>query len=255
MPLTPFQARTAVAAFLLASMGVAANLLMLQTPGPSSKAGAAASLAMDAERLRRLSMEAAQEENGGKPLVPAVINAPPKRPPVQATRAGRFSPSAGAMIDTSAPDSNPIATRTATISGVQTELTRRGYQPGAIDGAVGLVTRAAILAYENDNGLPLSAEPSPELLAHLRHGTSAPGLAVGFDGEAKAPSREAESVTRAVQQSLHHLGYLSSTADGRISEETARAIREFEMDSGMIPTGRISAPLVNQLAKRLNRRS
>ena len=259
MPLSPFQARTVVAAFLLASAGVAANLLALQTSGStgqsSSASGAAANLAMDAERLRRMSLEAAQESDPGKPIVPAVINQriPANQP--RPTRTGSFSPSSAAMLETSPLATDPVAARTATVSGVQAELARRGYQPGSIDGAAGLVTRAAVLAYENDNGLPLSADPSPELLAHLRHGTAAPGLAIGLDGEARPPSSHAEVVTRSVQQSLRQLGYLASGADGQISEGTIRAIREFEMDSGMIPTGRISAPLVNQLAKRLNRKS
>ncbi len=261
MSLSPFQARTALAVFLLASGGVAANLLVLQPARhgeqQSAKARAAASMAMDAERLKRMSIEAVREADPSRPAVPDIINTPGATiaPAPASTRTGTFSPSAAVILDASTPGVDPVAARTATVLSVQKELTRRGYQPGAIDGAVGLVTRAAILAYENDNGLPLSAEPSPELLAHLRHGTAAPGIAIGLDGQAKQPSDHAESVIRSVQQSLRHLGYLARKADGRAEEATIRAIREFEMDSGLVPTGRISAPLVNQLAKRLNRKS
>ena len=36
-------------------------------------------------------------------------------------------------------------------------------------------------------------------------------------------------------------------ADGRLTAETERAIREFELDRGMVPRGRICAELVRQL--------
>jgi peptidoglycan hydrolase-like protein with peptidoglycan-binding domain len=106
------------------------------------------------------------------------------------------------------------------------------------------------MAYEHDQGLPLTAEPSPEVLAHLRHGTSAPGAAIGLQPGAPQPASHAEQVIRSVQLALGQLGYLAAAPDGFVSEQTIRAIREFEMDSGLVPTGRISGPLVARLTKR-----
>ncbi len=47
---------------------------------------------------------------------------------------------------------------------MQRELQIRGYETGARDGVAGVMTRGAIMAYEHDHGLPLTARPSQELL-------------------------------------------------------------------------------------------
>jgi peptidoglycan hydrolase-like protein with peptidoglycan-binding domain len=254
MALSPFQARLALAAFLAIAGGVAANLLVMQSrhpaPAQARSGSARGSLATDGERLRRL-VEDAVGADTQKPVAPAILNAPqpPRRP---AERLGGFSPSSAELVRAAMPDVDPLEARKATIRAVQTELTQRGYSPGAADGATGLVTRAAVLAYEYDQGLPLTADPSPEVLAHLRHGSSAPGMAIGLNGEATPAAGQAEAVISWVQQALHQLGYLGRKPDGQNNEETIRAIREFEMDTGMIPTGRVSAPLVVRLAKRAN---
>lgn len=52
---------------------------------------------------------------------------------------------------------------------IQEKLTMLGYDPGPVDGAVGSQTRAAIMQYESDNGLPQRGQVSKALLAHM-HG-------------------------------------------------------------------------------------
>lgn len=44
------------------------------------------------------------------------------------------------------------------IASVQTELLRRGYNPGGVDGEFGPATRGALLDYQQDNGLPVTGE-------------------------------------------------------------------------------------------------
>lgn len=51
---------------------------------------------------------------------------------------------------------------------VQEELAARGYYRGPLDGVAGRGTRAAILKYEQDNGLPRTGEVSLALVNHLR---------------------------------------------------------------------------------------
>jgi len=51
---------------------------------------------------------------------------------------------------------------------VQTALAARGYEVGPADGHAGPMTRAAILAFERDQGLPATATPSDAILAALR---------------------------------------------------------------------------------------
>ena len=52
-------------------------------------------------------------------------------------------------------------------------------------------------------------------------------------------------------RSLGRLGYQPGRADGRLTPETIRSIREFEMDNGLIPSGRVSADLVTALDRKL----
>jgi peptidoglycan hydrolase-like protein with peptidoglycan-binding domain len=253
VPISPFVARSALVAFAAIGAGVATNLLYLQdgARGPASGRTAAQhnTLQSDAERLRKMALEAAglPDPSQGEPsrATPALPAAGP------AVRIGSFAPSAGSIGLSAMPGLDAGEARRATVRSIQGELHRRGYAPGTADGSVGLVTRAAVMAYEHDQGLPLTADPSPEILAHLRHGTSAPGAAIGLDGLPTPPAGHAEQVIRSVQTSLSRLGYLGRVTDSATPEQTLRAIREFEMDNGMVPSGRISAPLVVKLAKQL----
>ena len=57
------------------------------------------------------------------------------------------------------------ANRAELTKGVQRELANINYEPGPADGILGQVTRAAIFAYEYDNGMVLTAQPSDQLLS------------------------------------------------------------------------------------------
>lgn len=262
MPLSPFSARLALVAFLAIWGAVGTNLLVMQAPRTHIAEARIAEARVtetkvepwqipglvDADQLGRKALEAligshiAREAPGTRPSAK-----PPSAP--EGKRVGSFSPSSGSFSPVVLPGGDPKEVQKATVRSVQTELTRRGYEPGSTDGMAGLVTRAAVMAYEHDQGLPLTAEPSPEVLAHLRHGTSAPGAAIGLQPGASQPTSHAEQVIRAVQEALGQLGYLAAEPDGFVSDQTIRAIREFEMDSGLVPTGRISGPLVARLAR------
>jgi lytic murein transglycosylase len=50
---------------------------------------------------------------------------------------------------------------------LQTRLTAKGYDTGGTSGVIGPKSRAAIRAYQTDNGLPVTGTPSPDLLARL----------------------------------------------------------------------------------------
>lgn len=55
----------------------------------------------------------------------------------------------------------------AVIASVQAELQRRGYDPGSVDGEYGPATREALLAYQEDNGLPVTGEIDQATLESL----------------------------------------------------------------------------------------
>jgi peptidoglycan hydrolase-like protein with peptidoglycan-binding domain len=128
---------------------------------------------------------------------------------------------------------------------VQRELKVRGYETGAVDGAASPVTRAAIMGFEFDHGLPLTGRPNQELLKYILLGGARPKAA----RPSAAPTAEAEGVIRSVQTSLSRLGYKPGRIDGRLTPGTARAIREFEVDQSLPESGRISGPLVARLER------
>lgn len=58
-------------------------------------------------------------------------------------------------------------TDTALVRKIQASLVERGYDPGPVDGRSGPRTRAAIGAYQRDNGLLVDSTPTEELAKHL----------------------------------------------------------------------------------------
>jgi hypothetical protein len=67
-----------------------------------------------------------------------------------------------------APGTTVYATRgindDATVAAVQRRLARGGYYHGSVDGVIGPGTRAAIRAFERNNGLPVDGLIDPQLL-------------------------------------------------------------------------------------------
>jgi hypothetical protein len=137
----------------------------------------------------------------------------------------------------------PAAAPAARVREVQAALAARGYEPGPADGDAGPMTRAAILAFEHDHGLPATAEASDALLAVLR----APGQPVTGGARWHRPTEAATSVVKTVQQHLIAAGYLKGQPSGVPDAPTIAAIRAFEAAHRLAPTGRISAPLLARL--------
>jgi Putative peptidoglycan binding domain len=136
---------------------------------------------------------------------------------------------------------------------VQKELLSRGYGPIVANGIIGPLSRAAIMAYEYDNALPVTGEATEILLKRMREGSPA-NRQLGPEAR-KIRSPEAEQVVRTVQHSLTTLGYEPGRINGRMVDETERAIRAFEAANGMQSTGRVSAELFSLLARAMGARS
>lgn len=253
--MSPGQARAAFSAFVALSGGIVFNALYLQNdPSAIAAAKAAAERAAakaELQRVRRLSIDAGERKKARRRVTRRTAAAKRARHGASKAKlrrtaelrqdAGRVNvPAAGSGLDRR-PQSDIV-------SAVQRELSERGYKPGAVDGLPGLMTRAAIMAFENDHAMALTGEPTEALFRRILFGATdaSAGETAGLPAGA-TPS--AEQVIRTVQQSLIGLGYHNGRADGSVGERTRRAIREFEMDHGMIPTGRISGHLVAQLAK------
>lgn len=133
------------------------------------------------------------------------------------------------------------------VRGVQKNLTARGYEPGQSDGIPGLVTRAAVMAYEFDNGLAMTAEPSREIMKHMLIGASA--QPAGGRRVPEVRGTQATAIVRWVARQLSGLGYKAGPGDGAMGADLVEAIRAYEAAQKLPVTGRVSAPLVARLMK------
>jgi peptidoglycan hydrolase-like protein with peptidoglycan-binding domain len=146
-----------------------------------------------------------------------------------------------------APDQAPATEPNVTdlIDTLRLELLRLGYGPIARAASPGLQLRAAILAFEYDHGLPLTAEPSDTLLA-IASG-SAPAQRFSTPEARQVVGPQAERTLHIVQTMLTTLGFLGGAADDNTREATAAAIRRFETKHNLPVTGRVSALLMTRL--------
>jgi peptidoglycan hydrolase-like protein with peptidoglycan-binding domain len=169
-----------------------------------------------------------------------------------------------------------VAPDRALVRDVQEALARRHLYDGTIDGKMGAMTRAAIEAFERDAGMDRTGTPSAKLLAQLRAPVPPPAPArpvarvetVKPPAEAPKPVVEAvkpvveaakpvppEAIPadlsryRRVQDALNDIGYGPVKVDGHPGEETANAIRRFELDNGLPLTGSPTDRVIARLMK------
>jgi peptidoglycan hydrolase-like protein with peptidoglycan-binding domain len=227
--MTPGQARVALLSFLAVTLGVTFNVFFLQAKG------------IDPLRAPPQAMGRGKAIETG-----AARSSYPAPPPAseQQLRIARFAPDPGR----SSPPATVHAVDRATVRAIQRELSLRGYGPLAEDGAVDVGTRAAIVAFEQDQGLPPSGEASERLLRRILFGSML-GSDAAPDETANARAAPADELIRSVQGWLAALGYQPGRVDGTMSEETVQAIRDFEVDKGLVPRGRISTDLVVRLSQ------
>lgn len=136
---------------------------------------------------------------------------------------------------------------TSLVRTIQRELKAKGYDPGALDGQLGDVTRAAIFAYEFDNQLPLTASPSKKLLQTILLGRSSGDEDTRRDQRALTP--EARELVLATQRALKTQGYWSYPVDGHFNTQLSRAIQQFETKQRLPTTGRISGRFMSRLIR------
>ena len=130
------------------------------------------------------------------------------------------------------------------VTALQRELAAHGYDPGKLNGKAGVVTRAAILAFQSDQRLPLTAEPSEELLRQIILGL--PGAS---DGRKSEPGPKALRLIAGTQRLMKQLGYYAGPINGRLDDVTRKSLRRFETDSGFVPRGRVSGEVLSELAR------
>jgi len=216
-------------AFTMLSVGVGANVFFLQSREQGSEVVEAAPWSMASAETVEVGDTGSIERSGEK------------RETAKNETAKKTTSVSGGLQHPAVTGSVADVTRA-----VQRELQIRGYETGARDGVAGLMTRGAILAFEYDHGLPLTARPSQELLKSILLGD---GRTTSGKRAAGAESAQAQDVIRSVQRSLAQLGYRPGPANGRLTPDTARAIRAFEIDQTLPESGRVSGPLISRLAR------
>ena len=225
--------RSAIALFGILSAAVAINLTMLQPAAHLERSAARGNTWGAVNETAALEVP---ELDRRMPAAPAGQSAAGPVP----TGSGPLTPGITQRIVVEPPGANPAETTRA----IQTALQAKGYETGGTDGIAGPVTQAAILAYEVDNGLPLTAEPSDAVLARIKEGRRGTTTSAGL-----APGPKADTLIRSVQTALAKLGYRVGRADGRLGETTIAAIRAFEKQQSMPDTGRISGDLLTRLTR------
>jgi len=129
------------------------------------------------------------------------------------------------------------------LAAVRRELMTRGYLKTPGEGALDARTRAAILAFEYDHGVTLTATPSETLLKSLIFEVAQKAHNAGQQAMTPAAIKFIEEL----QHALARVGYAKFIPTGRIDGATRSAIRAFERARGLESTGRISADLVDSL--------
>ena len=144
------------------------------------------------------------------------------------------------------------------VAAIERELIAAGNHDGPATGIPGQSLRDAIAAWQHRNGAVVTGAANQELLERLIYARQireamefTPDMAAPESSQLAAaqPSAGDDLDMRIVQTGLAELGYRPGPINGAMTEQTQAAIRAFEKDRGLKPTGRISDRLLAELRK------
>jgi peptidoglycan hydrolase-like protein with peptidoglycan-binding domain len=134
------------------------------------------------------------------------------------------------------------ATVSAYTAALQTDLTEAGFYTGAVDGVYGPVTVASVEALQTASGLPVTGTVDK---------ATADALQTALFGTAGAAAQESVASTAAVQQTLKLVGFWDGPVDGVWSPELTDAVKAFQTELGVEPTGVVDAATVSAFQQAL----
>ncbi len=130
-----------------------------------------------------------------------------------------------------------VAEYTATL---QHALSDADYYQGRVDGVYGPQTVAAVEALQEAHTLPVTGTVDKATAAALEDDLQAKGGAAAQDSLA---------ATAAVQQTLRLAGFWDGPIDGQWTPELTAALKSFQTDLGVKPTGSVDAATVSALER------
>ena len=125
---------------------------------------------------------------------------------------------------------------------LQTDLKAAGYFQGPVDGVYGPETVQAVEDLQSDADLPVTGLVDRATRAAL-------GEALAREGESAAANELVEATS--VQTVLKLAGYWPGAIDGTWTPELERALKEFQRDLGVEPTGTVDAATLAALEETL----
>jgi peptidoglycan hydrolase-like protein with peptidoglycan-binding domain len=129
---------------------------------------------------------------------------------------------------------------TAYTTALQQDLAATGYYTGTVDGLYGPQTVQAVQALQKAKGLPVT-------------GTVDKATAIALQEELAALSgaaaQESVATTAAIQQTLTLAGFWDGPIDGIWTPELTEAVKEFQIELGVEPTGVVDAATVAAFEK------
>ena len=227
--MTPVRARLTLIAIVALFLATAGNALFLQerTRAPS------------ATWASRIQAEKATPVSNTLESVSAPAMAPAPLPsPLPLSAPQPMSAVQAAQPSLAQPPAETAAQRLLTA--LQRELGRHGYAEQLRAQANGL--KLAVLAYEFDNGMPLTGEPAEALLKQILFDLNqAPRGA--FADRAEANQR----LVMEIQKALLGLGFFRGALSGRMDVWTSEAVKDFERHRGVTLTGRLTEATLLEL--------
>jgi murein L,D-transpeptidase YcbB/YkuD len=139
-------------------------------------------------------------------------------------------------------DQQAAAAVTAYTTTLQQDLAATGYYTGTIDGLYGPQTVQAVQALQQANGLPVTGTVAKAPSTALQEELAA------LSG---AAAQESVATTAAVQQTLKLVGFWDGPVDGIWTPELTEAVKEFQAELGVAPTGVVDTATVAAFEKAL----
>lgn len=203
------------------------------------------------------STRSAVTEPAPVPLPRARITPSEQTPPVPRDAPAAAKPSAASQT------SADTQKDSALVGDIQRALAGIGLYRGTVDGKFGAQTHASIAAFERREGLTVTGNPSPAILARINQKKAVASQPAPAAAPAPAPSAPAAPAAKAepdpaelaaaryrrIQTALNDIGYGPLEVNGQAGGETEDAIRRFELDNGLPLTGTADDAVIARLIK------